>query len=216
MAALHVERKRSSTGLWILAGLVLLALAAWVAFGRDDLTEQTALEQAPPVGATTQAAGTVAGDGAVPGAPDPVNTYLRYSAANRAGTDADHTHRYTADGIRHLAAALGALAERDMAGDVQIQSQTDALRERADALQRNPGATNHAEQARAAFLAAASLMRSLAERGPSAAVAPVDDAQRAATAIEPRVLLLQQTAGIQRFFDDAGVALRAMAIPAST
>ena len=36
MAELHVQKKKQSTTLWIVIGVLLLALIAWMATSRDD------------------------------------------------------------------------------------------------------------------------------------------------------------------------------------
>jgi hypothetical protein len=117
MAEIRIERERhrSSLWIWLVAALIVLTALAWLAFGRsndaDDMSRSGLTQSSPAELAFTGAPGTTA---PLAGA---VNDFLRYAADNRASTDADHTHAYTSEGIRRLAAALGAVAERDARSD---------------------------------------------------------------------------------------------------
>jgi hypothetical protein len=188
-----------------LAILIVLTAVAWLAFGPDDGRDTA--DGMPPMTGTSLLSSGETEPTALPNAPDAVNDYLRYTADSRAVRDADHGHAYTADGIRRLADALGALHERDGKSDENIQSRVTMLRERAEALQRNPQSTEHARYAREAFDASAELMRAMQTGTSSNEVAEVD---RAASALDPNTMLLQQRETVQRFFDQAGAALRAM------
>ena len=206
MAEIHLERVRRPVGrFWLALGLILAALIAWVLLGRGD-ARQTATGEVvaalPPTGPVTASV--------VANARDAVSEYVRYTAAHRARTDADHTHEYTAEGIRHLAAAITALAARDAAGDDALRAEADALRARADALQRDPQATDHAQQVRTAFAAAAGLLQTLDERGGAATADRVTDVREAAMAVDADRLLLRQKAEVQRFFDRASAAVQGM------
>jgi hypothetical protein len=212
MAILHIERERQRSWIWIWAVAILIVLGAlaWLAFGRSAGREM-ADEMPPMTGASLLAATDETGT--LAGAPGAVNDYLRFVADRRAMSDADHGHAYTADGIRRLADALAAVSERDGRSDENIRSRVTMLHERADALQRNPQSTEHARYAREAFDAAAELMRAVQTGTSSNAVAEVS---RAAGALEPNTMLLQQREAVQGFFDRAGSALRAMNGAATT
>ena len=213
MAEIRIERERhrSSLWIWLVAVLIVLAALAWLAFGRSNDADDTSRSgRSQPIPAELAATGAPATTGPLAGA---VNDFLRYAADNRASTDADHTHAYTSEGIRRLAAALGAVAERDGRSDENIGSRVQMLRERADALQRNPQSMQHARYAREAFDAAAELMRAMQTPASSAEAAEVT---QAAGALDPGTMLLQQPQAIQRFFDEAANALRAMHATAAT
>ena len=211
MAELHIQRERNRAWIWVVAILIVIAALAWLALGHDD-TQDTA-DRMPPMTGTSLISAGATEPTAVAGAPGAVNDYLRYAADHRAMSDADHSHAYTADGIRRLANALGALSERDGKSDENIQSRVVMLRERADALQRNPQSTEHARYAREAFDAAAELMRAMQTGTSSDEVAEVG---RAASALEPNTMLLLQREAVQRFFDQSSAALRAMHVDATT
>ena len=213
MAQVQIKRAHHPVRrVWVTA-LILFAAAslAWLLLGTRGAREEATFDltaAAPPPGPV------------VATARDAVGEYVRYTAAHRARMDADHTHEYTAEGIRRLAGALAALAARDARGDESLRVQADALRDRADALQRDPQSTTHARQAREAFVAAAGLIDALSTREPSArseaapTSAPTSDVLDAAMAVEPTQLLLRQRDAIQRFFDSASAAVQAM-VPAT-
>lgn len=211
MAELHIQRERSRALIWVVAILIVLAALAWLALGSDEA--QDTADGMPPMTGASLISATATGPTEVAGAPSAVNDYLRYAAEHRAMSDADHGHAYTADGIRRLASALGALSERDDRSDENIWSRVAMLRDRADALQRNPQSTEHARYAREAFDAAAELMRAMQTGASSDQVAEVS---RAASALERNTMLLLQREAVQRFFDQSSAALRAMHVAATT
>ena len=211
MAELHIQRERSRAWIWVVAILIVIAALAWLASGQDDARDT--VDRMPPTTGTSLISAGATEPTAVAGAPNAVNDYLRYAADRRAMSDADHSHTYTADGIRRLANALSALSKGDGKSDANIQSRVAMLRERADALQRNPQSTEHARYAREAFDAAAELMRAMQTGASSNAVA---ETSQAAGALDPGTMLLLQREAVQRFFDRAGAALRAMNGAATT
>lgn len=139
--------------------MVILALLFWYFAGRnndtglnvgmDDMNDSTLVGTAPNTGAEYSAAGTVEGAA--------VGQYMQFVDA-RASRAAGVAHEYTADGLRQLAAALRELATGESVGGVDVQPRIDEIRERADAMQQNPTATEHALQTREAFARAASLI----------------------------------------------------------
>jgi hypothetical protein len=208
---LHRVRRPPFDRFWLALGLILAALVAWVLLGRGD-TRQAATGEVvaalPPTGPATASV--------VATARDAVGEYVRYTAAHRARRDADHTHEYTAESIRYLAAAIAALAARDAAGDDALRADADALRARADVLQRDPRSTDHAEQAREAFVAAAGLLQTLHDRGGAGTADQLTNLRDAAAAVDPDQLLLRQTAEVQQFFDRASAAVQGMLPPATS
>lgn len=207
MAEIHIERDKRPTWILVILAFLLVGVVAWIAIrqmGADD-----AVDQAPVSQVTSPAPDSIS----VAGAPVAVNEYLRYAARHEA-TDADHAHTYTADGIRRLAAALGAMAERDTTSEASVGSRARMLADRADALQRNPASTEHARYARQAFDAATALIATMPNAG--AATTQIDSLRSAAGALDADGLLLPQAAVVQHFFDQAASALRALARPNQT
>ena len=207
MAELHIERKERTAWPWVLAGALLLALLLWYVFARDG-ADRVAADV--PARTTSASAGAVVGDNvAEPELPAEVRELVRYTEA-RAAEAAGPAHDYSAAGLRHLANALGAIAG-STAGNVDVQARVAEIREHADAMQRDPASTAHALQAREAFLVASSLMQQMQQGRGDAAVGAVREVHDAATAIEARTRLLDQTERVERFFDRSANAVRELA-----
>lgn len=216
MAELHVQRKEPNIWPWVLGGLLVLALILWFVFGRGDEQVGRLADQADSTmqsGALMGQQGTGTQQGSAAGQLDnvsgPVSQFVQFAEQGSAA-NASLSHEYIANGLRQLAAAL-----RDITGDeasgVQVRPRLDEIEQRADDLQRDPMSTGHALKAREAFLMAASLMGQMQNDGAAASATPVQNAMTAAEAISPNALLLEQTTEIQRFFDQAAVAVRALA-----
>lgn len=215
MAQLHIERERRTAWPWMLAILLLLLLAVWFLFWRDPAPTDAlgAVEDAAPA-LVTDGAATAAP--ASDGLPTAVETFTTFVEERSAGLAADETHEYAATGLRNLSAALGAVAAWTAPAADDLQPQLDSLRLRADQLQREPASGAHANQVRQAFLNAAGVLQMLQERAYPTLADQVSEVQQAATAIDGGRLLLDQTAGMQRFFEDAAGALQAMAAARTT
>ncbi len=182
------------------------------------MTDSTLVGTAPNSELGGSAAGTLDGTA--------VTQYLQF-VDNRASRDAGIAHEYTADGLRQLAAALNEVSA-NATSDVAVQPRIDEIRERADAMQNNPTATEHSLQAREAFSLAANLIGQLhgttdnASRGntgnpaysgttgSNAAVGDQGALQQAAMAIQPSRALLDQRQQVEQFFSHAADALRTM------
>jgi len=209
MAELHVQRKERSVWPWILAAVIVLALLVWFLFGRgDDVnlaeiddTDSTMVGAVPNtemMGSTTQTAqgGAVA-------------QYLQFVDA-RASRAAGVAHDYTADGLRQLAAALSEVSTNDSAGGVSQAQRIQEIRERADAMQRDPTSTQHALQAREAFTMISSMIAQMSGQATARAAGNLDALQNAAMGIDPNRDLLEQANQIEEFFAQAGQAIRNM------
>lgn len=208
MAELHVQRKENTLWPWILAAVALLALLFWFLWRGDDgvdvaavdTTDSTLVDRAPNTAPMGSAAGTLAGSA--------VEDYLMFVDA-RASRAAGLAHEYTADGLRQLAAAMNEVAGDDSVGGVALRPRIEAIRERADNMQRNPNSLEHALQAREAFIMASSLMLQMnSNRGNAAG--NLNALQDASTAIEASRPLLDQADQIEQFFEQAGKALQNM------
>jgi hypothetical protein len=221
MADIRIERK-SNNWLWILIGLVILALIIWFFFLRtgNDRAQTSAVPaepaaQAPPAAPTGTEAppGTAAAAAARPATPQAVTAFLDYSSNTRAAQAADRTHAYTAGGLRALADALAAVSESGAGGaGASAHSglpQLDSIRAQADAMQRDPQSLQHATQARQAFHAVAQAMGALQSRFPQSH-GEVKAVQDAADGLDAGRPLLEQSAQVEQFFAKAAAALRAM------
>jgi hypothetical protein len=216
MAELHVQRKEPNIWPWVLGGLLLLALILWFVFGRGDgqvgrMADQadSTMQSAPMMGQQGTGTQQRSAAGQLDDVSGPVSQFVQF-AEQGAAAQASQSHEYIANGLRQLAGAL-----RDITGDeasgVLVRPRLDEIEQRADDLQRDPTSTGHALKAREAFLMAASLMGQMQNEVEAASATSVQNAMTAAEAISPNALLLEQTTEIQRFFDQAAVAVRALA-----
>lgn len=209
MAELHVQRKERSVWPWILVAVIILALLFWFLWGRNDgvdvgradVTDTSMVGTVPNTDLMGSSAGTAAGPS--------VTQYLQFVDARSSGA-ANMSHDYTSDGLRQLAAALTEIASGDSVGGVALQPRIDAIRERADAMQRNPTSTGHALQAREAFTLASSLMAQMSSKIANIDAGSLEGLQKAAMAIEPSRPLLDQVNQIEQFFSQAAQAVRNM------
>lgn len=203
MTQLHIERKERTAWPWVLLGLLLVALLLWFVFGRADTDEGAVADRTPPV--LTDSAPVAA----AVAMPAELSEFVRF-VDTRSGAEAGAAHDYTADGLRRLADALGAVATSASVSGVDVDQRLTGIRERADAMQREPTSTQHALQAReAAMLAGGLLQQMQAARAGTveSAPGPVNDAAQAISAERP---LLEQVSEVQRFFEQAASALRAL------
>lgn len=195
-----IQRKTIGPGVYgiIAVGVVIIVAALiWLLFGGRDRADQMA---------TTPAAGKM-----LVTAPAPVTEFLNYLQDNRAEEEMDKDHAYTSNCLRRLAAALGALSERDGARSTDVEQQLAQLRQQADTIQADPHATTHAASIRTAFIAAADLMATLQRQRYSNLDAQVTQVRRAAEAIDPAQLTLAQKPQVGAFFAQASETLRMMA-----
>lgn len=206
MANLNIEKKDRPIWPWIALGIVLLAALAWFLMARDDTPRTVTGEATPGVIADT----SLRASATIEGAPEEVNDYLRYTVEHRAQADADLSHEYTADGIRRLASALGAITDRDTVGDTDVPSLVADLRDRADALQRNQESMSHARYAKDAFISAGDLMQALQQRSYPNAGAEVEQARQAAQSVDTDGPLLAQRTRVQAFFDHSARVIQAI------
>lgn len=212
MAELHVQRKDPTIWPWVLLGLAILALILWLVFGRSDEQAERLAGQADSTfqsapGMSSQQ-GTAAGqlDDITPA----VARFIQF-AEQGSRADASLSHAYTANGLRQLTAALREIIETDEVSGVEVKPRLDEIQQRANDLERDPSATSHALKTREAFLMAAGLMSQTQQEGDAETSAQVQHVMTAAEAVRANVLLLEQTAEIQRFFDQSAIAVRAMA-----
>lgn len=206
MAELNIERKERSVWPWVLGGLLLLALLIWFLFGRSD--DREAVTAGPVAGDTVVTAPAAAAGGEE--LPAAVSEFVRFSETPVTGT-ATQAHDYTADGLRKLADALGAVSQGVTVSGVDVEERLGAIRTHADAMQRDPTSTQHALQTREAFLIASGLMQQFQEARFTGLTAQVGEVNDAASAVQSDRPLLDQMTEVQRFFERAAHAVREMA-----
>jgi hypothetical protein len=210
MADIDIERKGAApVWPWILLGVLVLALLLWWLLGRNG-DDRVATDPVTP--AATMPADTVARTGAIPPALD---EYLTFTQTADPAGEMGRQHEYTAGGLRRLADAIDAVVQQDTVGDAAIQPRLQEFRAQADRLQDTPeDSPQHANFAREAFTSAGELLETIrANRHPGVGglQGQVQQTQQAAADLRPGEPLLDQAERVQRFFDQAGTALRTMA-----
>lgn len=143
----------------------------------------------------------------VPESVSELGTFVREGAQS----DMDFQHEYTSEGIRRLADALSAMAERDGIDDPSFEQTHERLLQQAQQLQQHAQSTEHASQVREAFTAAADLMATLQQQRSPEFGDAVAEVRQAAEAINPDQRLLEQRQAVDTFFARAHEALQAMA-----
>ena len=214
----HVERRRPVWP-WILLALLILALFLLFMWYRgtphDDEVlvpiEPAAQEEIPAE--TPDTAQALMEESAAPAevsAPAEVTGFVRFVEETRAQA-AGPSHDYTADGLRQLAAALDAMSRTQvaLASAADASKHIAAVREWADAMQRDPQSLEHADQARAAFVAAAQAMEVLQSASPGAEQA-VQAVRDSAAEIDTARPMLEQATRIEACFDRSAEALRSL------
>lgn len=171
--------------LWLAVGVVVLAAALFSASSPPPVTT------APPAAVATSGVRDLGGA---------VQPFLDFAAESaQPGGDGlpkmALDHRYTAEGLRRLGAALAALY-----GPSSHAAAT--ARTAAEAITRNPRSLQHADEVHAAFAAAAAAL----DR-----VSPGGHLDQFAAAVEPSRPLLSQQRQVRDFFIAAGRHVRAAA-----
>ena len=199
----RVERRTWSVVPWIVGAGVLLLLVLFF------LPTEPAEDLAVPM---PDASGILAtnADTGVAGMDAAVGEYVRFATEQTAGDAVGPRHEYTAEGIRRLAAAIGAIAERDSVAVGALEPRIRALRERADALQRDPSADAHALKAREAFLLAASVLEEIQDRRFPTLDGDARNVLRAAEALRANRPLTDQADPIRQFFDHSARLVQSM------
>ena len=207
MAEINIERKERTTWPWLLLGLLLVALLAWWLLSRNDDGDFATVQDT--TGAVIDTADATSA-GIREGAPGALSDFVAWTNENRARQEADTTHAFTAEGIRHLADAIAEIVDRDTTGAMMLRQRADTIRGLADALQRNWQSTNHAEYARRAFMEATMALESLRDQRYPNAATQVAQVRQAAEGVQANQTLLPQRQQVQQFFDRAAEALQTM------
>jgi len=198
---------------WVLLALAVLALFLLFMWNRgaphDDevvVPIEPAAQQDVPAGAPDFAQPAAE----TPPAPAEVSVFVRFAEDTRADA-AGLSHDYTAEGLRQLAAALDAVSRTQAppSSAADASRHIAAMREWADAMQRDPKSLQHADHARAAFVSAAHAMEILGADRPGGDQA-VQAVRESAEGIDAQRPMLEQVSQIETFFDRSAQALRTL------
>lgn len=209
MAEIKIEKKKPIWP-WILLALVILALLYFLVFANDDgdiddvddteqVQEDTAWENDTTTtweSETDTTAWNNQGDG--------VQGYLTYIEDDqRMGVD----HQYTNNAIIRLMNAVQAKADElnyDVSADMQ------EVRQDAEAIQRDPSATTHANKIKDAGTKLANVIEGMQQEHFPNLSSDAEEVKTAAQNIDTSTQTLEQRDQVKKFFDEAGDILRKM------
>lgn len=224
MADIEIQRKSGVGWWWWVLGLLILLLAGWAIaemLGGDDEAEQVAVvDGAYPVDTAGAAAAGAAADPSVTvGTAEvsgPVQQYLATCAPQQAQQMA-MDHQYTSNCIDRLVASIEAMLQGPGLQGVNVQSQVQDARQKADQLRQSANeSTRHAGMTREALVSAGTALQAIQSQrypGLSSQVAQLQEAAQQITESRP---LLEQRDVIQRYFQLAGEALNGMSAGSPT
>ena len=199
----NTERKPGTVLLLIIIGFLIALLLTWVGIRLFDRDDETARYETYD---TTRAVPS-----RVDGLPAQVKDFAIFVRDNSAQDTMSLDHSYTSDGIRHLADALAALADQQGVSDTNIKDRLDMLRGHADRLQEDRRSIEHADIIRDAFTLASDLIATIERQIAPDMKDDVTEVRRAADAIDPDKLVLDQKAEVETFFKRSSLLLNEMA-----
>ena len=204
MAEINIEQKNKAYLWQLIITVIIIGLVTWGAIEFFDRDSHTARDK-PPEAREMMAAPRIVS------IPIPLDKYLRFIRNNPAQEKMELDHAYTSVGIRRLADAIGAVMEQHNISNLKVTGDLDKLRNYADRLQKDHSSTDHADIIREVFVLASDVMDSIEEQISPRLNSDMDEVHRAAEAIDPGKLALQQKAEVETFFDKAGSVLEVMA-----
>lgn len=210
MAQIGIQEKQRSMWPWVLLALAAALILWWFLSQRNE--SRTASQVSGGIVAPAASTDTTAAmeAGARSAAVTEFVLHAERNANGTMGTD----HRYTAEGLRKLAAALeeiNAGATATAAGGGELSSQLAILRQQADSLERAPQSTEHARLAREGMTTGARALQMVQQQRAPNAADHVSRANQSAQAVQPGPKLLEQRQPVKEFFDHAAAAVRAIA-----
>lgn len=194
MAEINIEKKSGSKWIWIILGLIILALLIWwlTRDNEDEEIENTTIEQVEE----TPAQENEINEG--------VAGYITYiEDKSRMGVD----HEYTNNALIEL---MGAVESKAKEENVNIDAEMQEIREQARELTQNPAATDHANIIKNTGEKIVDALKKVQEESYPDLSTEVKDVRNALQGIKPNVQTLEQKEQINYFFDEAADALRKM------
>ncbi len=222
MADLRIEKKEKSSSIlpWLL-GLLVLALAIWGVIELLDDDDDNLVENTEVIDDGADAGSDIVRNGNTytlidfddPQAGerfgDLTNEYSTYTENMTGEMGLDHEFSHNA--LNQLANATVALAyATGMGEETNIKQKAAMIRERAEAITRDPMATTHADDIRAAATSISEVLSEVQRAHYPGLDAAVAEVSKAASEITPQTLTLNQKEDVRVFFGKAKVALEAM------
>lgn len=204
MAEIGIEKKKPIWP-WIILVLVILAILYFLFFADNDGTDDMDETTTEQVEDTTSAWGTEAREDTVTGNyGQGVQAYLSHVGdKSRMGLD----HEYTNNALIQLMNAVESKAQEE---NVDISTDMEEIRKRAEAITRDPMATNHADKIKDAGEKIADAMQKIQEENYPDLSQDIEEMRNSLQEIDPSVLTLDQKDDVNSFFDEAADVLRKM------
>lgn len=208
MADINLERKEAAGWWWWLLGLIGIALVAYLLAGSlgDD---EVALEEPTPAPAATEPLPPAEPAPAEP--PAAVQQFIDTCATQEpAAMGLDH--EYTSRCVQALVAAIEGTVPIVAQAELGVEQAMMRARTAAEELASSPQEVDrHADLTHTAFASIAGLIDEVQDQRYPALDPMAAELSEAAAAVNPGADLLDQGDAVQRFFVQAGAALRAMA-----
>ncbi len=212
MAEIKIEKKKPIWP-WIILVLVILAILYFLVFANDeeeiemDDTEQIeeeVWEDEDEMTTWDDETDTTAWDSDTLGGTQDVSGYLTYiSDKSKMGVD----HEYTNNALIWLMNAVQAKANEI---NYNIDADMQSVRQDAEAIQKDPSSTNHAEMIKQAGTKLANILEKMQNENYPDLSNDVQEMKTAADNIQGSVQTLEQKDQINTFFDEAADVLRKM------
>ena len=138
-----------------------------------------------------------------------VSDYLVYTENMQGEMGLDH--EFTHNALTQLANATVSLAQaHNMGSDMNVQREAKMIKEKADAITRDPYATTHADNIRAAAMSITNILDQVQNQHYPDLEGAMNEVMTNARDINAETLTLNQKEDVRNFFGSARVALEAM------
>ena len=223
MADIRIEEKPTGTPSWLwLLGLLLLALIAWglyEAFDDDDddietmeiVDDSDDMARGSDIVSSGNTYTLIDFDDPAAGERygDLANDYVTYTENMTGEMGLDHEFSHSA--LTKLANASVALAAaHGMSSELDVRDKATMIKQRADAITRDPMSTTHADDIRAAAESIAGILSAVQMKHYPGLEGAMADVMKNARDINASTLTLNQKEDVRSFFGSARVALEAM------
>ena len=221
MADLRIEKKESKSILPWLLGLLVLGLAIWgiaELVGEDPIegmADTEVIDDASDRGSEIVSSGNTYTllDLDDPGAGDRFDDlYTEYETytANMTG-EMGLDHEFSHNALTQLANATVALASaHGMSADLGVKEKAQMIKEKADAITKDPYATTHADDIKTAAMQISSILEQIQEAHYPGLEAATAEVTKSASEINRETLTLDQKEDVRTFFGHARVLLKGM------
>ncbi|WP_424494260.1 hypothetical protein [Salinimicrobium sp. GXAS 041] len=203
MADIDIEKKSGgSKWIWIILGLIILALLIWWFTADDDEPlEESEIEEVDTTTTETYEDTAEWDDTLSSGG---VEGFIAHVGdKSRMGID----HEYTNDALIQLMNAVEAKANEE---NVNIDVELQEVRQQAQEITQDPMALDHADIIKNAGETLVSAMEKIQQEKYPDLSADIEEMRTAVQGIQPSVQTLEQKEQVNSFFDEAADALRKM------